>query len=146
MDKKLVLIWAAPLIAIALGVVISSSAKFKPFISPAEKQILAFSHQKTKISFKQPAPVPPLANPISHETPKVAFPKLPLDKVAPPPETKAEEKKVSLILINGGRKIAIINGIIVNEGDSIDSMRVEKIERGRVLLKDKMWAKWIKIE
>ncbi|HAK88648.1 MAG TPA: hypothetical protein DHV16_07570 [Nitrospiraceae bacterium] len=146
MDKKLVLISAAPLIAIALGVVISSSAKFKPFMSPGEKQILAFYHQKTKISFKQPAPVPSLANPISLEAPKVAFPKVPLDKMAPPPEAKAEEKKVSLILINGGRKIAIINGIIVNEGDSIDSMRVEKIERGRVLLKDKMWAKWIKIE
>ncbi|MCL4455999.1 MAG: hypothetical protein M1147_02645 [Nitrospirae bacterium] len=146
MDKKLAIISAAPLIAIVLGVVISSSAKFKPFLSPVEKQILAFSHQKTKIVHRQPVLVPSLANPISHEVPKVAFPKVPLDKIALPPEAKAEEKKVSLILINGGRKIAIINGIIVNEGDSIDSMRVEKIEKGRVLLKDRMWAKWIKIE
>ncbi|MCM8776540.1 MAG: hypothetical protein NC930_09385 [Candidatus Omnitrophica bacterium] len=40
------------------------------------------------------------------------------------------------ILVSGKRKVAIINRIFVREGDSVEGMMIEKIEKDRVLLKN----------
>lgn len=42
--------------------------------------------------------------------------------------------------------MAIINGIVVKEGDVTDIGRVEKIERGRVLINREQEKIWMKIE
>jgi len=47
------------------------------------------------------------------------------------------EKKLSLIVITEGSKMAIINGIVAKEGDSINGVKIAKIEADRVLLKNK---------
>jgi hypothetical protein len=61
------------------------------------------------------------------------------------PAAKAEEQNVSFILIKGGKKIAIINNVVVREGDSINLGKVAKIEKGGVLIKNKEGEQWLKI-
>src|SRR3990172_8565513 len=57
-----------------------------------------------------------------------------------------EAKKISLILISDGLKMAIIDGTVVNEGDVINDCRIVKIEKDKILLKDQAGEEWIKIE
>jgi hypothetical protein len=49
---------------------------------------------------------------------------------------------LSLIVISDNNKMAIIKGFVVKEGDNIGGIKVIKIERNRVLLKDNT-TKWI---
>jgi len=41
-----------------------------------------------------------------------------------------------MIVISETRRMAIVNGFVVKEGDGIGSTRITKIERKRVLLKE----------
>jgi len=61
------------------------------------------------------------------------------------PEKNYNDNAISLIVVNGKRKMAIIRGVIVTEGDSIDGMRIAKIEPDRILLKNKT-ERWIFLE
>jgi hypothetical protein len=55
------------------------------------------------------------------------------------------DKGVSLIIISGAEKSAVINGVPVKEGDRIADMKIVRIEADRVLLKNKT-LKWMYIE
>ncbi|MBI5588103.1 MAG: hypothetical protein HY889_07035 [Deltaproteobacteria bacterium] len=52
---------------------------------------------------------------------------------------------LTLVVENGDRSIAILNGTVVREGDRLGSITVRKIERDRVLVMDKN-LKWIYME
>lgn len=72
-------------------------------------------------------------------------------KVSPPTLAIADvekplELKVSMIVI-GEKKMAIVNGIIVNEGASINGMKVVEIAKDRILLKGAKGGKrWVYLE
>ena len=51
---------------------------------------------------------------------------------------------LSLIVMSGTNRMAVINGSLVKEGDWIDDMKVVTIERDRVLLKNKT-QHWLNI-
>lgn len=61
------------------------------------------------------------------------------------PQNEFNNINVSLIVISGKNKMAIIRGEPVKEGDYIDDKRVVKIEPDRVLLKNKR-VRWIYVE
>ena len=50
------------------------------------------------------------------------------------PHVVPVERKLSFIMINPSRKMAIIDGRLVNEGSVIGQQRVKKIEESKVLL------------
>jgi hypothetical protein len=54
-------------------------------------------------------------------------------------------RALSLIVISGEKRMAIIGGVLVKEGDMINGIKIAKIETNRVLLKNKS-LKWIYLE
>jgi hypothetical protein len=145
-NNRQIIVLASPVVVTLFCIIALSHVKFKPSLSPAEQGLSGFSYQKAKIIQRQPITVPAIDSPIRVEavSPKVGYPQVPLAKMAPlEPDV---EMKVSLILINGGRKMAIINGMVVKEGDVFNQNRVAKIEKNRVLIKDKKGERWIRIE
>lgn len=149
-NKEIALL-VMPLVISALCIVGVSLIKFKPRLSPDEQRLLVPpSFQTVQITERtsNSEAVSMLESPITVVTAKEEYPQPPLSKIAPPPEQvqKQEEMKVSLILINGGRKMAIINGVVVNEGDTVNQKKVAKIERKRVLIKDRKGERWIRVE
>jgi ethanolamine utilization protein EutA (predicted chaperonin) len=141
-NRKQITVILLPFIAIILSMIALSHFKFKPALSSEEQNISKFSYKKIAVIQKQPITVTDLKSPI--DLPVIAqkdFPKIPLSEIFP-----RKERKVLLILISENRKMAIINDIVVKEGDIIDHGKVKKIERNRVLIKDKEGEEWIKIE
>ena len=134
-----------PFIAIAFSAIVCSMVRVTPALSPLEQELSGFSYKKSAVLRKQPLTVTYLKSPV--ELPVAAqkdFPRIPLSEIFPP-ETK-KEKKVLLIMVSDNRKMAIINDIVVKEGDAVDDGRVEKIEKNRVLIKNKKGEEWLKIE
>ncbi len=141
-NRKQTTIILLPFTAIILSMIAFSYFEFKPALSSAERDISRFSYKKIAAIQKQPITVTELKSPI--DLPVIAqkdFPKIPLSEIFP-----RKEQKVLLILISENRKMAIINDIVVKEGDIIDHGKVKKIEKNRVLIKDKEGEEWIKIE
>ena len=58
------------------------------------------------------------------------------------PQKDHIEKNVSLIIISGKRKMAMIEGRLLRVGDQIDGAIIAAIEPGRVLLKSKI-SQWV---
>lgn len=65
-----------------------------------------------------------------------------LPEVNSAPHKDYNDKNLSLIVISGKSRTAIINGTPVKEGDKFADMIIVKIEHDRVLLKDKT-LKWM---
>lgn len=149
MDKvnKQIILLILPPVMIFVCIAGLSYIEFKPFPSAAQQQPSGLSIEKVQIISRQPLSVPALENPISVTIPvKQDYPDIPLSKLAPAEQQQQKEMTVSLIVISGGRKMAIINSTVVNEGGIVNQKKVAKIEKNRVLIKDKEGEKWIRIE
>jgi hypothetical protein len=72
-----------------------------------------------------------------------AYPQTPLAAVAP--RVVPIEPTVSLVLVRDQKKLAIIDGIVVNEGDRIQAGQVQRIESRGVLIRAKEGEKWLRI-
>lgn len=140
-----------PFVMAAVLFLLLSSVKFAPSLSPAEKELAAFTCGTVPVvSKRQPVIAAGLESPITipAAAPVVQrkeFPREPLSRMAPPP-AQLPATVVTLILVNNGKKMAVINGVVVKEGDIVDSSKVVKIEKNRVLLSDKKGSKWLKME
>lgn len=150
LDRKLIIQMTIPFISIiTMSVAAASFVKFNPVLTPKEEMILTFSHDIRNITERTPLPVTgvlksPIEIPVEA---KKDFPQIPLDIVAPKPPEKAVEKMVSFILINGGKKMTIINGMVLKEGDTFDNNRVVSIEKDRVMIKEAgKEGKWVKMD
>lgn len=58
---------------------------------------------------------------------------------------KKPETNLSLIVISGDNRMAVIDGRTVKEGDSIGGMRIATIESNRILLQDRS-SQWLYIK
>ena len=144
-EKNQITFIALPFILIFFSIIISSLVKFKPVLSPTELALSRFSYEKVQLIDKQPLQITKLNSPVKMPVPSQKdILQVPISGTAIYNETEA--KKVSLILIRDGLKMAIIDGTVVNEGDVINDCRIVKIEKDKILLKDQAGEKWIKIE
>ena len=144
-EKNQITFIALPFILIFFSIIISSLVKFKPVLSPTERALSRFSYEKVQLIDKQPLQITKLNSPVKMPVPSQKdILQVPISGTAIYNETEA--KKVSLILIRDGLKMAIIDGTVVNEGDVINDCRIVKIEKDKILLKDQAGEKWIKIE
>lgn len=141
MDHKTKILIAFPVV---LAIILVFAAHYVPFtkdLSEAEQQILEFVPSDLKIRAAQIVHAGiGLKSPILFKSPETARKPVPKRDLAP--QIDYNVKNVSLIVITGGKKMAIIEGKVLSEGDSIDGLKIARIEPERVLTKDKT-ERWL---
>jgi hypothetical protein len=156
-DRKIIIFFILLPLAAILIIFLVSKVKFDLSLSPLERKLFNFNYESTpKIVERIPTSVKSIKSPIVISTlPERKFPGAPLISVAPPlsdadgnvsAPLSGADKKVSLIFVNRNRKIAIIDGTLLHEGDFLDRYRLERIEKDKVLLKNKEGEKWLKLK
>ena len=144
MNRQFVILMACSVLAVALTIIVVSEVTFGPALSPAEKGVLLFQHDKLTIKERQPMVVAGLKGPIEIGTvARMGYPPVKLADIAPP--DKPAGARVSLVLVRGNKRIAIVDSLVVKEGDSISGGRVARIEKGGVLVKSKEGEQWLTI-
>ena len=145
-NKKIIIFFVLIPVAALMIILTSSKTKFAPSFSPAERNVFNFAYGRIpNISERQPLSVSSIRNPVDlRQGGEQGFPKTALAEMVPPPETA--EKRVSFILVDQKKKLAIIDGKFVHEGDVIDKHRIARIEKDKVLLKGKEGEKWLKLD
>lgn len=144
-EKNQITFIALPFILIFFSIIISSLVKFKPVLSPTERALSGFSYEKVHLIDKQPLQVTKLDSPVKmpvHSQKDILRTPISGTEI----HNEIETKRISLILIRDGLKIAIISGTVVSEGDVINNCKVVRIEKDKILLKDQGGEAWIKIE
>jgi hypothetical protein len=138
-DKTRVFI-ALPLVIIIILAVSGFYVPYDGGISAAEMEVLDFRPSALKIITKTI-----ISRTINREGP-FDFAHV---KPAPGHDSFSGENKpetnISLIVISGEKKMAVIDGRTVREGDSIGGMRIATIESNRILLKDRS-SQWLYIK
>lgn len=141
---RFIVVTVAVIIVVVLGM---SMLKIKPSLLPHERQLVQFNYEKVGIIERTPAVVTGVSNPFSGaEEAQKDFPPLDLSKLAPPGEGKGEGQRVSMVLIKDRTKIAIVDGVVVKEGDKFKDGRIKKIDRNGILLKDNEGERWLTIK
>ncbi|MEK7238872.1 MAG: hypothetical protein AAB012_05180 [Nitrospirota bacterium] len=143
MDNKIKISIVFPVILIIILVLIANSIHFKGKFSEIEMQTLKFTPSDIMLKQKERAQVrEDLKSPIDFTRAGSGglFPTVALDTLAP-----QAEGGLSLVVISGKSRMAIIKGVVVKEGDSIDGVKIVRIEPDRVLLKDKT-TQWLYME
>lgn len=140
MDRKTRILVTLP---IAFTIILAVVAYYIPFgriLSDSEAEILNFLPSEFKIRTKRikytyknaDAPFD-FSRPVNNEQMSSR-------------EVQHEKKDgLSLVVISGSKKMAIIHGKLVKEGDDVNGMKVAKIETDRVLLGGKT-MKWLYLE
>ena len=146
-ENKKIIIFLVSIPVVALIIIfLISKVKFAPSFSPAEQKVFSFTAENTpRITERKQSAVSSIKNPIDPtKTSEQGFPKASLEEIVPPPATK--EKRISFILVNKDRKLAIINGKLVREGDKVDNNTIARIEKDKILLKNKEGEKWLRLD
>ncbi len=141
MGRKMKMQIALPFFLIIVSLIISKLFTFQPLLTTNEMRLVNFVPEKINLYERQKLTIgEDLKSPMEMiKAPAKGFPSIPLSAVAPqtPVEVqKPSEMKVSMIAVSEQKKIAIMSGIVINEGDSISGMKVLRIEKDRILLKD----------
>lgn len=149
MDYRIKILLIFPLILIIILVVLANSIRIKGEPFEVERRILEFAPSDIKVKQRQTlyTIISDFKSPIDFSTAdsaQVGFPPVALDALAPQPSSAGKEE-LSLIVIGLKNRMAILNGVVVREGDSINDIKVSKIEPDRVLLENKT-IKWVAME
>jgi hypothetical protein len=144
-NKKIIIFLISIPVAALIIIFAISKVKFAPSFSPVEQKVFSFAYENTpRITERKQSAVSSVKNPIDPtKTSEQGFPKASLEEIVPPPAT---EKRISFILINKNRRLAIIDGKLVHEGDKVDKHTIARIEKDKILLKNKEGEKWLKLD
>ncbi len=141
MDNKTKILIAFPVILVIILIFAAGYVPFSKDFSVAEEQILEFITSDLKIKEVKRLLVSGGTNsPIDFKQSQIV--KKSVSKGNTAPQEDHIENNVSLIIISGKRKMAIIDGRLLMEGDQIDGALIAAIEPGRVLLKNKI-SQWV---
>ncbi len=144
MDNRIKILIVFPAIFIIILVLIARSIHFKGEFSETEMQTLKFRpsdimvKQRPRVQASEDLKGPIDFNPASSA--QGAFP-----EALGPQTDYSSSTGLSLIVISGKSRMAIIKGLVVKEGDSIDGIKIARIETDRVLLKSKT-HEWLYME
>lgn len=149
MDRNMKIKIALPFLLIIISLAAVKLINFKPALTSSEMRILGFVPDRMDIEQRRPFEVDrDLGSPIEIAG-KKEFPSAPLSTVAPQVSAEAEkplELKISMIVVSEGRRMAIVNGLVVKEGDSVGIARIAKIEKNRILIVERQKTRWIYME
>lgn len=141
---RLIVVTVVVVIVVIFGM---SMLKMKPSLLPHERQLVQFDYKKVGIIERTPVVVTGVNNPFAGtEDAQKDFPPLDLSKLAPPGEEKGGGQRVSMILIKDRTKIAIVDGLVVKEGDKFKDGRIKEIDKNGILLKDNEGERWLTIK
>lgn len=149
MDKIQITLMAAPLILIFLVLAAISQMTLEDSLSTAEKKLLSCTAASIKKSIKrQTLTLSALPSPIEISHPEIRdFPGTPLARIVPQVESDSMPPfRISMIMIMEDKKTAIINDNVMKEGDTIDSAKILKIEKDKILILDGKERIWVRIE
>jgi hypothetical protein len=140
--KNLLTLLGLSLVGFVLVFVIVAFVSFSPaqlarnpMEAPPEDQ-LNLSRRNTVVSATLKNPLAPAGTALK------GFPPISLDAIAAVNPQK--DVLLTMTLIQDGKKMALIDGHIVMEGDAVNQQKIVKIERDRVLLKaGRTPDKWI---
>lgn len=144
-NKIIIFLVSIPVIAIII-IFLILRVNFAPSFSPAEQKVFTFTDERTpKLTERKSLSFGSLKSPINlTQSRESEFPKTSLAEIVPPPAIA--EKRVSFILVNQKRKFAIIDGKLVHEGDKMDNHSIARIEKDKILLKNREGEKWLKLD
>ncbi len=152
MDRRLKILTVLPFLFVIASFIATKVVNFNSVLTAKEKQALEFVPEKIEVIERQAlvvkndmkGPIEIIKSTLSRD-----FPSKSLSVIAPQTARDEGEKIiegiVSLIVTGGERKIAIVNGVVVKEGDSVDGMKIAKIEKDRILIKSN-GTKWLHLE
>lgn len=141
-DRQFYLLILCSVLVIVLVLFGMSFTRFDLHLTPSQRGILLFRHERIPIKERQFTLVSALKNPMDHgDIGKRSYPSVKLSDIAPP-----ERQRVSLVLIRGEKRFAIIDNLVVREGDSMNEGRIVRIEKNGVLVKNKEGERWLKIQ
>lgn len=142
--RNLIILIASSLTVSALLWAGLTRIDLRPLSFTREKELTDFSFEKIAIVKREPpADVSGLICPVALPAgASRVFPNTPLSEVAPLPSSK-HERKVSLILIREGERMAVIDGRMVKENDTLGMGRIVRIERDRVLMREGGKSTWV---
>jgi hypothetical protein len=141
MDRKSGIFIMLPLVLIIAFVVAAYQIPLKGALSGFETEMLAFTPSDLKVRIKQ------ITHKIRDLDGYFDFESIVADDATENEDDLVKENGyndtgLSLIVISGKKKMAIMNGKLVKEGDSINGMKIARIEEKKILLKNKS-SQWI---
>ncbi len=140
MDKGIKVLMVLPAALIAASVMIAVRMDPAPVLTPEEFQILGAYPREIGLPERPDVRIKnPLRSPLGlPASPPASVAGEPADDgaVATAEKAKGLRLNVSLIVLGGKRRVALISGNVVGEGDRINGMTVKRIERDRVVLND----------
>ena len=147
LDKKVALLIASPFVLMLVGLLIASAVNFAPSLTPSENEIVTLTFDSIVLNKRNYIDETTLNNPIVMPAAKERndFPGVPLSDIVPLTPSGGKEK-LSLIFIKAGKRMAIIDGLVVREGDIIRDGRIGKIEKDRVYIKGKEEGVWLMVD
>lgn len=130
MNNKLVALCALPFVLVIVVSAAGTLFPFTPRLSPQEDQIMHFQPEDIAL--------PSVTNPLlpeSVESP-IRITRATLPAAEQERAQTFQAPRVSMIVISTRNRFAIIDGILLREGDSNGAMLVTKIEDNRVQVKN----------
>lgn len=143
MDNKTKVLLFFPVIFTVVLIIVGNCIDFKGGHTEGEKLMLNFSPSDLSIKEKHRNHITRTLNGFFDFHNSALPPGLAHSEV--PRETGHNNGRLSLTVISDNRKMAIIDGMLIKEGDKIDDKIIVKIETDRVLLKDRS-SKWVYLE
>jgi hypothetical protein len=148
--RNIVPVFVVTVVSVAMVLTGLYYVRFTPWLLPREEQLIRFSYERARLITREAVSVSGLKSPIDiPEIVKRDFPSVDLRAMAPrdgtPPEPR-KEFRLSLVLIKDQVRMAVIEGLVVKEGDVTKIGRVKKIEKGGVLIAGEEGERWLKID
>lgn len=152
--KQTAIIISMPLVML-LAIFIAAKITIKAPLKPDEQKLINVSDiGLSKIAErKSPIVIKSAVNPIQRGAipGEKNYPDVPLASVSPPLASAPQPVKemasgVSFILVNPERKMAVVDGKMVYEGDMVGQKRVVRIDKSKVLLQDRKGKVWLSLK
>jgi len=144
MDNRVKILIAFPFVFVIILFVTAGYIPFKTGFTESEDRILTFTPSIPALKERQEIPASSEIKIPFHFT-APAREVIQATDVSRVPDADYNDSMLSLIVASGKRKMAIIRGQIVREGDIISGMEILKIEPERVLIKNKT-ERWLHLE
>lgn len=142
LQRSVILGILAFVVSLLIPVVIFLKTSYKPELTEAERTVANFSPTQLDVATKTWQPTA-LRQPLTvgmQPAGTAAAPNIARTPLPVPPPT------LSFVLQDGNKSMAIIGGNMVKTGSEVRGWTVIKIERNRVLLRNRKGTTWLKMD
>lgn len=156
LEQNFIVTLLSPVFGLAVPVCVYFTATFTQQLTVTEQAVLNTAPPEVRLMLRQPlfvednlvCPVQPKTV-VSQSAAPSAYPPVPLSALAPlaPAQQPSppDEDIISMILVNGEKRLAIIDGTVVHEGERFRDGIIAGIEERRVLLRNGKGEKWLQL-